>query len=220
VKTEADNQLDSLAVVVAKASPNLDEEQQGIALATYRRLAEGTPAPASEIAARAGVSVGRIRAVLAAWPGVFRDRDGRVVGFWGLTIHRLSPTHRLFADGRDLFAWCAWDTLFLPGIFDETLAVESLCRATGTNISLRVSPSEIVETSHPDAVVSFLLPDKDFDADIIQSFCHFVYFFATERDGQAWTAQHPGTFLLSLQDAFELGRRVNHLNFPVLAARR
>lgn len=30
----------------------------------------------------------------------------------------------------------------------------------------------------------------------------------------AAVAEHPGTFLLSLEDAFELGRRVNALNFP------
>ena len=75
-------------------------------------------------------------------------------------------------------------------------------------------PREIVETSHPTAVVSFLLPDRDFDADVIQSFCHVVHFFSAREAGVAWTAEHPGTFLLSLEEAFELGRLVNALNFP------
>jgi alkylmercury lyase len=206
--------LDSLALAVAKAVPDFDEEQQRIAVAVYRRLAEGTPAPASDVAERAETSVQTVKELLATWPGVFLDSQKQVVGFWGLTIHKLSPTHRLHLSGRELFAWCAWDTLFLPGILAATLDVQSVCPTTGETISLVVAPSGVVETSHPDAVVSFLLPDRDFDTDVIQSFCHFVYFFASAEAGEAWTAQYPGTFLLSLQDAFDLGQRVNALNFP------
>lgn len=213
MKTESDR-LDSVALAVAKALPDFDEEQQRIALAVYRQLAEGSPAPAAAVAARANAPVERVEELLGSWPGVFLDGDQRVVGFWGLTIHELSPTHRLNLNGRQLFAWCAWDTLFLPGILGASLDVRSVCPTTGETISLVVTPSGVVKTSRPDAVVSFLLPDRDFDADIIQSFCHYVYFFASAEAGAAWTAQHPGTFLLALEDAFDLGRRVNALNFP------
>jgi len=122
--------------------------------------------------------------------------------------------HRLQVDGRELFAWCAWDTLFLPSILDATAHVESACPTTGETISLVVSPESVVEVSHPGAVVSFLLPERDFDADVIQSFCHFVHFIASREAGEEWTAEHPGTFVLSLEEAFELGRLVNGLNFP------
>jgi alkylmercury lyase len=212
MKTEQDR-LESLATAISKAAPDFDVEQQRIALDVYRRLAEGSPVPASEVAERSGVSTHRVDQLLAAWPGVHRDTDGRVVGFWGLTIHRLSPTHRLEVGGQELFAWCAWDTLFLPGILDATAHIKSSCPATAEAISLEVSPAGIVRTSHPGAAVSFLLPDRAFDADVIQSFCHFVHFFASEEAGRVWTAEHPGTFLLSLDDAFELGKLVNAKNF-------
>jgi alkylmercury lyase len=213
VRTESDR-LESLASAVAKAAPEFDEEQQNIALAVYRQLAEGSPASAAAIAARAGASVQRVQELVGSWPGVFLDGDQRGVGFWGLTIHKLSPTHSLHLDGREPFAWCAWDTLFLPGLLHTGLDVRSVCPTTGETISLVVSPSAVVTTSHPDAVVSFRLPDRDFDADVIQGFCHFVHFFTSAAAGEAWTAQQPGTFLLSLNDAFELGRRVNALNYP------
>jgi alkylmercury lyase len=220
VRTES-NRLNALATAVAKAAPDFDEEQERIAIEVYRRLAEATPAPATDISERAGVPVERVERALSSWPGVFKDGDGHVVGFWGLTVTRLSPTHRLDVDGRSLFAWCAWDTLFLPGILDATARVESACPITTETISLVVSPDGVVETSHPGAVVSFLLPDRDFDADVIQNFCHFVHFFASARAGEAWTAKHAGTFLLSLEEAFELGRQVNDLNFPsALGGRR
>jgi alkylmercury lyase len=213
MKTEPDR-LDFLAAAVAKAAPDFDGEQQRIALEVYRRLAEGSPAPASDVAERAGVKVDRVSRLLATWPGVYLDGDGSVIGFWGLAINNLSPRHRLEVDGRELFAWCAWDTLFLPGIVDATASVESVCPTTGDVVSLVVSSERLLHVSHPGAVVSFLLPDRDFDADVIQSFCHFVHFFASREAGEAWTASHPGTFLLSLDEAFELGRLVNALNFP------
>lgn len=99
-----------------KAQPYVDESSLRVAFSTYRRLAEGTPAPVEDVAERAGESVGLAEQLLASWPGVVRDDRGRIVGFWGLTIGKLVPTHAIELEGRRLFAWCAWDTLFLPGI--------------------------------------------------------------------------------------------------------
>lgn len=220
MNTQTDH-LEQLAVAVAKTAPDFDEDSQRVALAVYRRLAEGTPAPVGDVALYAGADLERTEELLVSWPGVYRDSNGHVVGFWGLTVARLVPTHRLEVDGRELFAWCAWDTLFLPGILGAMARVESSCPTTGQAISLVVSPDRVVSSSHPDAVVSFLLPGREFDADVIQSFCHFVHFFSSRTAGEAWTADHPGTFLLSIEEAFELGRRVNALNFPsVLGAGR
>jgi alkylmercury lyase len=214
------DRLEALAEAVGKAQPHLDDPSRRVALATYRHLAEGTPAPVEDIAERAGESVRLAEQLLASWPGVFRDDRGHVVGFWGLTIDRLVPTHAIEAEGRRLFAWCAWDTLFLPGILGTEARVASTCPVTKETISLAVRPDGIGETSHPRAVVSFLLPSTEFDADVIQSFCHFVHFFASREAGESWTAEHPGTFLLSLEDAFELGRLVNARNFPSLVGKR
>jgi alkylmercury lyase len=210
------DRIGALAAAVAAAAPDFDEERQRVAIAVYRGLAEGSPAAAAEVGRSTGVPEEQVRALLSSWPGVYLDGDGRVVGFWGLAVEKLTPTHRFEVDGRELFTWCAWDTLFLPGILDATAGVASECPITGERISLVVSPDGVVETSHPDAVVSFLLPDRDFDADVIQSFCHFVYFFASRDAGEAWTSEHPGTFLLSVEEAFELGRQVNALNFPAI----
>lgn len=158
--------------------------------------------------------------LLGSWPGVFRDDRGDVVGFWGLTIGKLAPRHAIEVEGRRLFAWCAWDTLFLPGILGAEARLESTCPVTKETISLVVRPDGVAGASHPQAVVSFLLPSTSFDADVIQSFCHFVHFFASRDMGESWRAENPATFLLPLEDAFELGRLVNARNFPSLAGER
>jgi hypothetical protein len=62
-------------------------------------------------------------------------------------------------------------------------------------------------------VVSFLTPNRRFDQNVIESFCHFVHFFQTSQAGDEWTGRHPGTFLLSVEEAFTLGRLTNTRNF-------
>jgi hypothetical protein len=55
---------------------------------------------------------------------------------------------------------------------------------------------------------------------VIESFCHFVHFFASRQAGQQWAAGHPGTFLLTLAEAADLAARGNQRMFPdVLGAR-
>jgi alkylmercury lyase len=206
--------LEDLTEALANATPSLDPAGEKVALATYRLLAEGSPVTPEAVAEAAGVSREDVARLWDLRPGVFRDSEGRVLGFWGLTIARLEPTHRLQVDDRTLYAWCAWDTLFLPGILQTTTQVTSTCPTTGETIELVVGPDGISQRSHPEAVVSFLLPARPFDADVIQGFCHFVHFFADRAPGERWIAEHPGTFLLTLEEAFDLGARLNRRRYP------
>jgi len=81
--------------------------------------------------------------------------------------------------------------------------------ATGETIRMTSGPDGIEAVSHPDAIVSFVGLDAmggDAHADQCLTFCHHVFFLASVAVGSAWVAQHPGSFLLSLEQAFELGQ--------------
>ncbi len=206
--------MGELADALTGAAPDLDPDGQRLFLATYRLLAAGHPVTAAELAAATGLPEPAAADALSRWPGVFTDRHGRVTGFWGLAIGELSPAHRFETGGRVLYAWCAWDTLFLPARLGKEARVTSACPATGELIELTAGPDGITATSHPGAVVSFLLPDEPFDSGVVQSFCHFVRFFASRQAGDQWVARHPGTFLLTLGEAADLAARVNQRMFP------
>jgi len=206
--------MDELADAITGAAPDLDSAGQRLFIATYRLLAAGHPVTTAELAAATGLAEPAAAGALGRWPGVFTDSQGRVTGFWGLALGELSPAHRFETGGRVLYAWCAWDTLFLPARLGQEAHVTSACPATGELIELTVGPDGISATSHPAAVVSFLLPDGPFDSEVVQSFCHFVHFFATRQAGDQWVASHPGTFLLTLGEAAELAARVNQRMFP------
>jgi len=106
--------MDELADAITGAAPDLGPPGQRLFIATYRLLAAGHPVTAAELAAATGLPEPAAADALSRWPGVFTDRHGRVTGFWGLAIGELSPAHRFETGGRVLYAWCAWDTLFLP----------------------------------------------------------------------------------------------------------
>ena len=68
------------------AMPTLDRTDEKIAVALYRLLAGGQPVEHASIASRASVPLARVDETIAAWPGVFHDEEGRIVGFWGLAL--------------------------------------------------------------------------------------------------------------------------------------
>ncbi|MBB4517474.1 hypothetical protein GGD68_006277 [Paraburkholderia fungorum] len=84
--------------------------------------------------------VGRVTAALEQAASAKWDDDGNVVGY-GLTL-RETP-HTFEVDGRLLYTWCAFDTLFFPALIDRTAHVVSRCAATGVPVSLTVTPEAI-----------------------------------------------------------------------------
>jgi len=195
--------------------PKLDDAKRRIALSTYRRLARGIPAPPEEIAGDAGIPVEQATRVLGDWIGVYTDGKKRVVGFWGLSIPGMK--HRFEVDGVRLHTWCAWDAIFLPELLARTAHVESVCEQSAQPVRLTVSPNG-VEAAEPAApFISFLLPDPSrFGSNIINRFCHYVNFFRSRADGEEWIAKTPGTFLLTLDEAVELARMKNQMQFGAL----
>ena len=204
---------DGVAGLLSELMDSLEGDERNLALTIYRLLAEGRPVRPERIAERAGLDRAAVDEALEEWPGVFRDEQGRVVGFWGLAQPEMP--HRFEVNGARLHAWCAWDTLFLPALIGKTARVSSQCPVTGETISLTVAPDGVEALSPEGAVVSMLVPADGFDADVIQSFCHHVHFFASREAGEQWIDGREGAFLLTVPEAFQLGELWNRRRLGV-----
>jgi len=196
-------------LVGAVAQP--DGRSRRVAVKLYRLLAEGTPVPPVHLATAVNLPVETVGDILARY-ATFFDDQGAIAGFGGLSVAEMPP-HRFRVAGQTLYTWCAWDSLFIPGILGKTADVTSRDPITHSPIALTVGPDGGKEVRPRSTVVSFLAPDRTFDRDVIANFCHFVHFFSSPETGDAWTAEHPGTFLLSVEDAFRLGQLTNARNF-------
>jgi len=141
----------------------LDQEESDDRILGYvsmlRAIAEHGAASLDGLATTTGRSRERIgdfvRGLAAA--GFEVDAEGNVVGA-ALTV---TPTPHCFrVKGRDLFAWCALDSLFLPGLLDETAEVASSCPSSGEEIRLTVSPGGVEAYSPATAVLTVVIPQK------------------------------------------------------------
>jgi alkylmercury lyase len=186
---------DAILASLAGTFPACDDAP--LARTLLRELARGRPVPISTLDRRAP-------AVVARWPNVEYDHAGRIVAFSGLS---LNPTaHRFAVGARGLYTWCAWDTLFLPAVLDQSASVRSRCPITGTDVRLTVAPDRIVGVHPPALRVSFPPSTATSTADITRTFCCHVHFLAGPAASAQWLDRHPGAAVLELDDAYRLGR--------------
>jgi len=209
--TEAEINLDGLVTDTVRLWPALGLVEQRLSLKLYRLLAQGVPVSRAMLAQQTGIAIATVSQILDSWPSVFSDPQGNIVGYWGLAVpDAYKSPHRFTIGDRTLSAWCAWDTLFLPQLLGQSADVESISPASGATVRLTVSPERVEQVEPADTQMSFLLPDAaDVQRNVVTAFCHFIHFFPSRQSGESWVAQHPGTFLLSIDEASVVARRRN-----------
>ena len=221
---EADMSIDTVFDTLTAKLCDLDEAEQLVALALYRELRRGVPVSDNEIAqvqSRDAHDVSALLQTPALDSLIYRDDDGLIVGFGGLAV--VPMNHRFRVNGRTLYTWCAWDALFLVDVLNVRAEIESTCPQTGTAIHVTVSRAGVERIEPKEAVISFLFPDaplfEQSAGQTIASFCHYVHFLESPEVAEQWTAKHEGTFALSVDDGFRLGRMHNDTRFGTVLDR-
>lgn len=175
-----------------------------------RKLAQGRPVPrerVDEIVADMGID--REGAYRVLGEVTERDADENVFGIMGLSLN--DTPHHFYVNGTRMSAWCAEDALFLPTMLDRTASVESVSPVSGEKIRLTVSPQGVEEVDPAGAVVSVVIVDPDnpnmgsVEA-IWGTYCHHSFFFASREEAERWAAGRDDIEILSVDEAFELGR--------------
>ncbi len=204
--------------------PTFTADEQAVALAAYRELALGEPVSTARLASATGRPEADVREILERphLKSLTYSDDTGIVGFGGLAVRKMH--HRFTVDGRQLYTWCAWDSLFIPPILDRPAEVASPCPTTGETVRVVLSPKGVQSIEPETAVMSFLMPDASaFGGDVQQtmsSFCHFVYFFASPDAAAPWIDNHPGTVVMSIADGFRLGALMNETRWGIVRTAR
>ncbi|GAB3701419.1 organomercurial lyase MerB [Nocardiopsis sp. NPDC006832] len=169
--------------------------------ALLKLLSQGRPVTTGDLADATGRSEEEIREALTTLPDTEYDPVGRIVGS-GIT---LSPTpHRFTVDGRQLYTWCALDTLMFPTVLGRPAQVTSPCHTTGTPVRLTVEDDRIRDLEPATAVVSLVIPDDM--TSVRSAFCNLVHFFASAGAAAPWLAQHPQATAVRVEQALAVGR--------------
>jgi alkylmercury lyase len=169
-----------------------------------RLLAEGEPVELERLASAARWPAEDVDAALDAQTSAERDDQGRLVGL-ALTL-RPTP-HRFIVEGRQLYAWCASDTLLLPVVLGRPAVVKSTCPQTGQPIHVEVGPDGVKEVDPATAVVSAVRP-ADESADVRADACVHGHFFSSTGATTSWSEAHPDGHVLTVGETFRLDRQV------------
>jgi alkylmercury lyase len=185
-------------------NPSFDGGDRELVLELYGALADGETPTIEQLAKRLHRTVDDVTQVIDRC-NVFYEDDA-IVAFGGLST---TPTaHTFDVRGRRLYTWCAWDPLFIAPILHDDATVGSTCQVTGETISLIVGPNGVRAVSPASAVLSMTVPDESCTTDLVTNFCGSVLLFASPAAAETWTKGHPGTFAISLEEAFELGGKL------------
>ena len=122
-------------------------------------IAEGQPVSTEALAQRTDLDADAVDGIFNRMrrAGSEFNADGDLVG----NVLTQNPTpHHFNLDGNELYAWCALDTLFLPGLMGRSAQVESTCPVTGQEIHLTVAPDHIESSNRDGIVVSIIVPGE------------------------------------------------------------
>lgn len=171
-----------------------------------RELAKGHPVAPKALALALDWPMEQVATMLENQDTEY-DSAGNIVGY-GLTLRETA--HLFEIDGRQLYAWCALDTLIFPALIDRTAHVSSHCAATGAPVSLTVTPGGIRNAEPAGAAVSLVMQHTT--SSVRLSFCCHVHFFADTLVAKDWAARHQGVEAVGVQEAFDLGQElVGHI---------
>lgn len=99
--------------------------------------------------------------------------------------------------------------------------MRSRCPVTQLAVSLIVGHEGMRRADPAGSVVSFLSAEQPWaGGDVVATFCRYVRFLASPTAGAGWVRQHPGMFLMSLNEAFVLGRKGHRAEVRADDARR
>lgn len=190
-----------------QAFPALDRTGQNQAMQLYQLLATGKAVSIKTLSEKLSLPEKDTSELLHSWTGVSFNEDQLVNGFWGVSIDKTSHSFKL--GEQTLYTWCAWDLLFVPVIYRQTVQAETICPVSKQKISLVISETGLDKVSPENSLITFIKPDIDeLKANVTNSFCQYIFFVASQACGEVWKKNQKDGFLISLDQGFELGKNV------------
>ncbi|MCI0710770.1 MAG: hypothetical protein L0154_11470 [Chloroflexi bacterium] len=207
--------FDEIKLAWQQRHPRLSDEQYRLADTLLCLLSEGAPVSAERCAEEVKLPVEQIRESFtqAQVSGAEFDDGDNLIG----NALTLKPTrHHFNVDGKQLYAWCSLDTLFLPGLIGKTATVESTDPITGETISLSISAEGVSNLTPATAVSSIVVPGMTAQCESCvpnqtgpeSAVCSQMFYFASHKSAEQWSKDHPDVAVLTVYEAFELAKAV------------
>ncbi|MEJ2597512.1 MAG: organomercurial lyase [Anaerolineales bacterium] len=166
---------------------------------TLRLLAGGEPVSAEMISSKLGIPVNIAQSVFEASYGKGEwDPEGRLIGS-ALTL--LPTQHRFNVMRKNLYTWCAHDSILLPGLLGMTAEVESPDPLNGDLIKLVITP-EGPDTYSPETAVLTTFQAAEPATGPKSAVCTNSHYFTSRASAKTWTHDRSGVNIVTVEEAF------------------
>ena len=200
------NKESEIANIIDGLAERWQEADKAILREVFPILASGT-----------AVSVNQLMEITTAGRSIIESalRQGRA-GFDGKgDVHELygvdlNPSrHRAEVDGVALFTCCALVAQMLPFILDESIQLESIDPLTRRIVRLSISPETEIFYEPKNSVATLVRVEQSLlTGDIASLFCDHVNFFASMQSADQFVSQHPGRFIVGMDEIRETGKQL------------
>jgi len=182
---------------------------------TIQTLAKGNPVSPTQLSDIWGMPLDQVRVILKQAEENGRveiNTQGNLVG----AVLSLNPTqHQISMDNQHLYAWCAYDAMYAPGVVGMPAQIVSEDPVTAGRIQISITPDG-VETIQPEsAVVSVVDPGGDMSAGPESTRCTHMLFFESRESAEQWKQDRTGVSILTVGEVFKLVKE-----FQINPARR
>jgi hypothetical protein len=140
------------------------EHDLRVTIKTIQALSRGNPVPPEQLAEIWEMPIEHVSSILerASVNGQAQvDAQGNLIGG---VLSLVPTTNRIAFDGDELYAWCAYDAIYAPGVVGKTANIVSEDPLTREPIKVTISPSGVQNVQPAGAVVSVVNANTDFRA--------------------------------------------------------
>lgn len=178
-----------------------------VTIKTMQSLAKGHPVSPAQLADIWEMPLEQVQAILAQAEEngqVEINANGDLVG----AVLSLNPTHhQVLMDNKRLYAWCAYDAIYAPGVVGKPAQIVSNDPVTGETIRVSITPTGVEKVQPESTVVSVVGAETDMRAGPASPRCTQMLFFESRESAEHWRRNRSGIFILTVEEVFEIGRQ-------------
>jgi alkylmercury lyase len=131
------------------------------------------------------------------------DDSGNMVGS---AISLVPSSHKFQVNGKTLYAWCAYDAIYIPGVIGTNALIDSIDPLSNESIRLKVSPEGVMESEPEGIAVTVVGMEADVRGGAESSRCSQMHFFVSEENARKWSADYPDVSIMTVDQVYDLAR--------------
>jgi alkylmercury lyase len=178
-------------------------------------LAEGNPVSPENLADVWEMPLEQVNAIFeqAGAQGTLQlDDAGNMVGSY---LSLIPTSHKLRVEDKILFAWCAYDAIYIPGVIGKKAVIESVDPYSHEAVQLEISPHGEIDLKPEGIAVTVVGIDADTRGGAESPRCRQMHFFESYENAEKWSSDYADATIMTVHQVFELARE-----FQIEPARR